>query len=84
MSCKTLNNIDGLPDIYFPEFPISTRDPSISFSADKDDIIIEWEKTSRTARIPIDIWEDFVEYAVDVNTAKKKYQELQEVYGVQK
>lgn len=77
VSCKTLKPELAIPEIDFPHFPISATDPNIRFSAEGDNIKIEWIREGVYAVIPIDKWEDLVEYAVDVDTAKKKYQALQ-------
>ena len=69
-----------IPEINFPPFPISASNPDILFSAEGDNIKIEWVREGVYAIIPIDKWEDLVEYAVDVDTAKKKYEALQKEY----
>lgn len=80
-SCKTSNLInETLPDIYFPTFPISTQDPNISFITEDNCVVIKWGLEQYTARIPINIWESFVTYAIEVNTAEKKYKAIQGSY----
>lgn len=71
---------ETLPDIYFPTFPISTQDPNISFTTEDNCVVIKWELEQYTARIPINIWESFVTYAIEVDTAEKKYKALQGSY----
>ena len=81
-SCETLRCVDEvLPDIYFPKFPISASDPNISFSMEKTAVLIYWKDTGKHALIPLEVWEDFVEYVIDVEEARKKYKALQEAYG---
>lgn len=82
-SCKTLNAVDVLPDINFPKFPISPSDTGIEYSTADGNIIITWIYKKQQAIIPIDIWEEIIEFVVDVDTAKKKYEVLQKTYAVQ-
>ena len=77
LSCVTTKTELEYPEIYFPNFPISAKDPNIKFTAVDDYIRIDWIAEQQYALIPIDKWEELVKYSVDVNTAKKKYKALQ-------
>lgn len=48
---------------------------------EKTAVLIYWKDTGKHALIPLEVWEDFVEYVIDVEEARKKYKALQEAYG---
>lgn len=48
---------------------------------EKTAVLIYWKDTGKYALIPLEVWEDLVEYDIDVEEARKKYKALQEVYG---
>lgn len=77
-SCQTLKRSGSLPDISFPDFPVDVTDNSVSIRLENDKVIINKSAENKEAEITAWLWLDFVQYAIDVDVAKQKYDRVRE------
>lgn len=85
-SCTTLkqNTKIEIPTIQQPNFPINVADKNIDVTVDDNGTVtIEWLETREKMILPIWVWEDIVEYAIDVDSALSQYKVIIDKLNVQ-
>lgn len=84
-SCKTLKeNTVAIPIIENPKFPINVTDKNIDISVSDTGIVrILWKDINEEVLMPIWVWEDFVRYAIDVDSTIEQYKIIVERLNVQ-
>lgn len=84
-SCRTLKeNTVIIPLIENPKFPIDVSDKNIDISVSDTGIVrIFWKDINEEVLMPIWVWEDFVRYAVDVDSTIEQYKVIVERLNIQ-
>ena len=88
MSCATSKPLVSLPKIDFPEFPIDPDKVTVTVEENKErvysNVNITWSDNSmKKVTLPYWFWSDLMNYAIDSDTARQKYEVLRNNYGIQ-
>lgn len=87
-SCTTSKTVEKIPRIDFPDIPIDVDKVDIEVKEDVNykflsDVIITWrDDSTKKVTLPYWFWMDFMNFIIESEEVRKKYEYLRENYEV--